>query len=67
MKKNGPLHADEAEEQGQEQPVENDTERQEEPENEKDSNYLEQLQRLQAEFLNYKKRTEQRMTGIKKI
>ena len=64
-KEQNTLHVDETEEQAQEQVVEEEKERQEEPENEQDNNYLEQLQRLQAEFLNYKKRMEQRMTGHK--
>lgn len=36
-------------------------------EEETENNYLEQLQRLQAEFLNYKKRTEQRMKNHKEM
>lgn len=42
-----------------------DQEEQLQTEDEKENDYLEQLQRLQAEFLNYKKRMEQRMTDHK--
>lgn len=55
------------EEQEQPEATEEQDEQKAETETEQETNYLEQLQRLQAEFINYKKRTEQRMNDHKEF